>query len=232
MFPISDRAGFPFRRRAHDAPAHDHRADSVETQRERRHNGLTVVYDERLSLSAEVAAALSGIPTQITADAIPARWAGRVREATVAIIETLADIAKAVHRTAPNVPDLSLDDVLGGRWAVALVESARTLDDALCAELRRPDRAVAGEAIGLWLTDQLRRIDAEARALRKALEAAATTDTPAPASTEAREWQALKARHAAELRELRTRQRAETAAFGAARRGRKIGHRTNTEVAG
>ncbi|CCF61164.1 hypothetical protein [Nocardia cyriacigeorgica] len=228
--PITDRSGHFIPRRAVDIRPHDHSADSVETQRERRRTGLSVHYDERLSLSTELADTLSGIHAQINADTIPRRWTGRVRETSVAITETLADIAAAVHRPAPAVPEPDLDATLSGAWAVALVNAAGTLDEALSGELRRPGRVVAGEPIGLWITERLRDIDREVRAVRIGLRAAATTDTPAPRSAEGNAWAALKRRHAAEVRELRDRHRAETAAFGAARRGRKIDGKK--EVAG
>ncbi|MGV9635752.1 hypothetical protein ACWDO0_16335 [Nocardia rhamnosiphila] len=224
--PTTDRAGFPIRRRAVDIRPHDHSADSLETQRDRRRRGLTVVYDERLSLSAEVAAALSGIPAQITADPSPARWAGRVRDAGHAIAETLAAVAREIHRSAPDVPESGPDSVLSGAWAVALVDAARTLDEALSGELARPNRVVAGDPIGVWLVDRLRDIDREARALRTALTAAHTTDRPEPPSDEGRAFNALRDRHSAELAELRERHRAELAAFADARQARKIGGNT------
>jgi hypothetical protein len=205
-------------------PGRDHSADSVETQRERRRKGLSVVLDERLSLEAELDAALGDLPARISADRRASRWVAPVGEAVASIATALREIARAVHTSAPEWPALlSAGEVADGTWTAALTEAARGLDGPVRAALGSsgrpglPGRRAAGteDTLSDAVLAQLREIDRAVRTLdsyvrRVQASEAPTTPPLSQAAVQALDPMAeLRRRHSAEQRELRERQAAE-----------------------
>lgn len=187
---------------------HDHSADDQTTQRERRRKHLVVEYDERFTLSHEVAAILGDLPAKIMTDHRPTRWFTHVRQTVAPMMEALAAIANAVRRPATVSVELTAESITSGSWAVTLVDIARELDaplsavlaqgryaDALPTRLRDIDRAVATLA-------------ADVDRVQRAASDAVSAPTPERLAVDA-----MRARHAAERHALADKHRAELQAL-------------------
>ncbi|WP_280476056.1 hypothetical protein [Nocardia asiatica] len=199
---------------------HDHRADSIETQRQRRRTHLSVVYDERLRLSAEVVEAVSGAASSIASDRRPARWTIDTGDAFGTIAKAITEIAGKVRAPAPRWPaTLSAGAVVDQGWARMLTEAARDLDDRVSAALApsAPGAANTSE----FIVERLRTIDNAGRSLGAyvgQIQAAEAPMPPAPtqaAVAAADPMEALRRRHSREREELRERQSAEWATASA-----------------
>lgn len=190
----------------------DHRADDQATQRERRRKHLVVVYDERFTLSHEVAAILDDLPARIMADSNPPRWADRVHESVVPMREALAAIAMFTGAPAPEFTMITPESVTSGSWAVALVDAARTLDEPLSAALASGKR-INGLPLADRLVSRLRELDQAARNLAAGLRAAEPPATYAGPSAERVARDRMSRRHADELAALRAKHRAERQAL-------------------
>ncbi|WP_305779503.1 hypothetical protein [Nocardia nova] len=216
--PIPTQFGYMVPR-TYDQQEHDHRADSQEVQRHRRRQHLTVVYDERFSLSDELAAVLSDVPDRIDTDPRPGRWTVAVGAAFSSIAQALTDIATAIKAPVPAWSDrLTAESVADGTWPDMLMEVAHALEERLRVELGRPYRAAGGEPIGEWLANPLRDMDRAAKTLDsyvRRVHSAESPDAPEPPSAYALAVGELRARHFQELRALRDRHRAEWDAFSA-----------------
>lgn len=206
---------------------YDHRADSLEAQRERRRKRLTVVYDERLRLSAEVSEAVGGASAAIATDRRPQRWTVATGEAFAEIAAALTGIAGAVRAPSPHWPATLAAGSLADRgWARMLTEAARGLDDAVRAALApgAPGAANASE----FIVERLRTIDNAGRSLGSHVEQIQAAEGPkAPAPTPeavaaADPMNALRAKHSREQEELRERQTAEWQAASAAVKAERI----------
>lgn len=202
------------------AQPHDHRADSVEVQRDRRRKRLAVVYDERLRLSAEVVEAVSGASAAIVSDRRPSRWIVATGEAFAEISAALTEIAGKVRAPAPHWPaTLSAGAVVDQGWARMLTEAARDLDDRVSAALApsAPGAANTSE----FIVERLRTIDNAGRSLGAYVGQIQTAEGPKPpvltqADVAAADpMDALRRRHSAEQEELRARQAAEWATASA-----------------
>ncbi|WP_280293454.1 hypothetical protein [Nocardia abscessus] len=214
------RLPVPKLRHIHYGTAHDHRADSVEVQRDRRRKRLAVVYDERLRLSAEVVEAVSGASAAIASDRRPGRWTAPTGDAFAEISAALTEIAGAVRAAAPHWPaTLSAGAVADGGWARMLTEAARGLDDVVSAALA-PSAAGAANA-SEFIVERLRTIDNAGRSLGAHVGQIQAAEGPRPpvltqAAVAALDpMDALRRRHAAEAKELRERQAAEWKAASA-----------------
>ncbi|MEU2173684.1 hypothetical protein ABZ552_05605 [Nocardia sp. NPDC019219] len=208
------------RPRRYDQRPRDHRADSLEVQRERRRKRLNVVYDERLRLSAEVVEAVSGASAAIASDRRPGRWTAPTGDAFAEISAALTEIARAVRAPVPHWPaTLSAGAVVDGEWARMLTEAARGLDDPVSAALApsAPGAANTSE----FIVERLRTIDNAGRSLGAhvgQIQAGEGSKPPAPtqaAVAAADPMNALRARHSREQQELRARQAAEWATASA-----------------
>ncbi|MFG3617478.1 hypothetical protein [Nocardia sp. NPDC047654] len=208
----------------------DHRADSLEVQRDRRRKRLTVVYDERLRLSAEVVEAVSGASAAIASDRRPTRWTTAIGDAFAEIAAALTEIAGAVRTPAPHWPaTLSAGAVADGGWASMLTEAAQGMDDRVSAALApsAPGAANTSE----FIVERLRTIDNAGRSLGAyvgQIQAAEGPKPPAPtqaAVAAADPMEALRRRHSREREELRERQSAEWQAASDALKAARIAER-------
>lgn len=200
---------------------HNHRADSLEVQRNRRRAHLAVELDERFTLSAEVAAIFGDVAARLSAVPDPGRWVGRLdrvlradavaqQQDWQAANTALKAISKLVHMPAPEVPRFEAEAIVSGSWLAALVEGCRPLDEPLSAHLVRETQhreqtrdARKIEPEPSPILDHLRILDRAAAELGREL---ARLSAPAAPAVVVDPMNMLRAKHSRELEELRERQ--------------------------
>ncbi|WP_280332885.1 hypothetical protein [Nocardia wallacei] len=222
--------------RTHTA-GRDHRADSLEVQRDRRRAHLTVELDERFTLSAEVAAIFGDVAARLSAVPDPARWVGRLdrvlradavaqQQDWQAANTALKAIARIVHMPAPEVPTVGAEAIADGSWLAALVDACRPLDEPLSVHLVRETQyreqtrtARKIEPEPSPILDHLRTLDRAAKELDREL---SRLSAPAAPAAVVDPMNVLRAKHSRELEELRERQAQEWEAASAALKATRL----------